>query len=67
MTTKTFHGFTLWAVPRFHRSEAIRSIPFRDEPARADKRSNLPQEKPAETGHDNRAPLALTSPIRTCH
>ncbi len=23
MTTKTFHGFTLWAVPRFHRSDAI--------------------------------------------
>jgi len=23
MTTKTFHGFTLWAVPRFHRSVAI--------------------------------------------
>ncbi len=23
MTTKTFHGFMLWAVPRFHRSDAI--------------------------------------------
>ena len=23
MTKKTFQGFTLWAVPRFHRSDAI--------------------------------------------
>jgi hypothetical protein len=23
MTTKTFHGFMLWAVPRFHRSDNI--------------------------------------------
>ncbi len=24
MSTKTYHGITLWAVPRFHRSEAMR-------------------------------------------
>jgi hypothetical protein len=23
MMTKTFHGFRLWAVPRFHRPDAI--------------------------------------------
>lgn len=59
MTTKTFHGFTLWAVPRFHRSDIVPLMPG----AKADwtekfySYSTAPEEKSPEQNNQEKPAL----------
>jgi hypothetical protein len=67
MTTKTFHGFMLWAVPRFHRSDAICPEARNQERAGGllHQFATLRQEEPA-----NEAPAprpVLMRETATCH
>ena len=61
MTTKTLHGFTLWAVPRFHRPD-VTPLPPSTKPDWTEKfygYPTAPEEKPA--ADDKPAKL------ETCH
>jgi hypothetical protein len=67
MTTKTFHGFTLWAVPRFHRPEAIHTMPFRAEPGWGETATqNRTAETKADATPEKRQPRHTASGS-TCH